>query len=171
MTLDTDQNTWLLTPSKMTCFLDYLISTPSNNMPLASQKDIMPPDYKKDWTDREVWARSTLMTFVSCVALRAGLISILTLVLITRPANRERTFVACNEEVTICCLSHVIPTDLTCLTAWRLQWLLHSSQETENTSKIFIAEKPIPKKQVFFCHYTSRMRKTGRKVMRNAFYL
>lgn len=54
----------------------------------------------------------TFKSLISALALRTTLISISSLILITRTANGEGTFIASNKNITVGCNAHSISTNL-----------------------------------------------------------
>lgn len=76
------------------------------------------------------------MSLVSGFALRARLISILPLIFIARPANRECTDIASNKWLKVSSRAHVIPTDLTDLAANSLQGLSLATEHGNYVKKM-----------------------------------
>lgn len=74
------------------------------------------------------------MTFVSGLALRAWLVSIVALVIIAGAADRECTFIASYKELALGGQANIIPTDLTNVAIDMLQrfWLQHHPQTRQN---------------------------------------
>jgi hypothetical protein len=87
----------------------------------------------KGWVSREtdrLYKAPTFVTFVSGLALRAWLVSIIALVIIAGAADRECTFIASYKELTLGGQANIIPTDLTNVAIDMLQrfWLQHHPQ-------------------------------------------
>lgn len=63
------------------------------------------------------------MTLVASLALRAGLIPVLSLILITGSADWEGAFIASNKKFSRRCYTHIISANLTDMTIDVVQWL------------------------------------------------
>lgn len=84
-------------------------------------------------TDR-LYKAPTFVTFVSGLALRAWLVSIVALIIIAGAADRECTFIASYKELTLGGQADIIPTDLTNVPIDMLQrfWLQHQPQTRQD---------------------------------------
>jgi hypothetical protein len=93
--------------------------------------------------------RATFETLVSSFTLRASLIPLSSLILITRPTNRESTFVAGNKGLSIVGNLHFIPTYLAYLSTQLFHRLdpgaLFSIDEDKLVTVVRASNEPTPR--------------------------